>query len=144
MGGKLLSAAVLSFLLTGCALTTEHIDLTYMPRSGVSEIPGAENAVVKVQVNDQRQEKSNKVSCKKNGFGMEMAAIRANEDVTVTLRRAIEQELQSRGFVLGNDAIVSIAADLTRLWNDHKLGFFAGDAVADLNINSANKYLTYW
>jgi uncharacterized lipoprotein YajG len=90
---------------------------------------------VSVQVSDQRQEKSNKVSSKKNGFGMETAPILANEDVTVTLRRAIEQELQSRGFSIGNEAFVSILADLTRFWNDHKTGFFSGDAVADLNMS---------
>ena len=59
-----------------------------------------------MQVNDQRQDKSNKVSSKKNGYGMEMAPILANEDVTVTIRRAIEQELQSRGFSIGNEALM--------------------------------------
>lgn len=130
-----LLVTVLSLLLAGCALTTERIVLTYAPQSGVSTIPGANNVIVSVQVNDQRQERSNKVSSKKNGFGMEMAPILANEDVTVTLRRAIEQELQSRGFSIGNEALVSILADLTRFWNDHKTGFFAGDAVADLNMS---------
>ena len=130
-----LLVTVLSLLLAGCALTTERIDLTYAPQPGVSTIPGANNVIVSVQVNDQRQERSNKVSYKKNGFGMEMAPILANEDVTVTLRRAIEQELQSRGFSIGNEALVSILADLTRFWNDHKTGFFAGDAVADLNMS---------
>lgn len=130
-----LLVTVLSLLLAGCALTTERIDLTYAPQPGVSTIPGANNVIVSVQVNDQRQERSNKVSSKKNGFGMEMAPILANEDVTVTLRRAIEQELQSRGFSIGNEALVSILADLTRFWNDHKTGFFAGDAVADLNMS---------
>jgi uncharacterized lipoprotein len=130
---------VLSLSLAGCALTTERINLTYAPQPGVSTIPGAHNVVVSVQVNDQRPDKSNKVSFKRNGFGMEMAPILANEDVTVTLRRAIEQELQSRGFSIGNEALVSILADLTRFWNDHKTGFFAGDAVADLNMSIAVK-----
>ena len=31
--------------------------------------------------------------------------------------------------------IVQIAADLARFYDDHKLGFFAGDAVADLNMS---------
>lgn len=122
-------------LLSGCALTTDVIDISYAPRSGASVIPGADGVVVSVSVNDQRQERSNKVSCKKNGFGMEMAPILANEDVTVTFQRAIEQELRSRGFKIGSEALVSVAADVTRFWNDHKLGFFAGDAVADLNLN---------
>lgn len=125
----------IAVLLSGCALTTDHIDLSYSPQLGVSKIPNASKIVVNVQVNDQRLEKSNKVSCKKNGFGKEMAAILANEDVTVTIRGAIEQELQSRGFSIGNEALVSVIADLTRFWNDHKMGFFSGDAIADLNMS---------
>jgi uncharacterized lipoprotein YajG len=136
---KVLLVAVLSFWLAGCALTEERIDLTYALQPGVSAIPGANNVLVSVQVNDQRQEKSNKVSSKKNGFGMEMAPILANGDVTVTIRRAIEQELQSRGFSISNEAIVLIIADLTRFWNDHKIGFFAGDSVADLNMSISVK-----
>lgn len=55
-----------------------------------------------MQVADQRLDKS-KVSSKKNGYGMEMAPITAAEDVAVTVRKAIEQELQARGFALGSD-----------------------------------------
>lgn len=78
--------------------------------------------------------KINKVSSKKNGYGMEMAPIIATEDVAVTIRRAIEQELQARGFKIGTDALVQISADLIRFYNDHKVGFLSGDAVADLNM----------
>lgn len=121
--------------LSGCALTTDHIQLSYSQQEGVLPVPGANDVTVSVQVNDQRQDKS-KVSSKKNGFGMEMAPILASEDVVVTVRRAIEQELRSRGFQLSADpALVQIAADLTRFYNDHKTGFFAGDAVADLNMS---------
>jgi uncharacterized lipoprotein YajG len=133
------STALLSFWLVGCAFTTERINLTYSPQLGVSTIPGANDVVVSVQVNDQRQEKSNKVSSKKNGLGMETAPILSTEDVTVTLRRAIEQELRSRGFSIGNEAIVLIIADLIQFWNDYKTGFFAGDAVADLNMSISIK-----
>jgi len=136
---KVFVILAVSVWLSGCALTTDRIDLSYSPQTGVSVIPGANDVVVNVNVNDQRQEKSTKVSSKKNGFGMEMAPILANEEVTVTLRRAIEQELQSRGFKIGNQALVSIVADLTRFWNDHKTGFFAGDSVADLTMSISVK-----
>jgi len=65
---------------------------------------------------------------------MEMAPIIATEDVAVTIRRAIEQELQARGFKINTDALVQISADLIRFYNDHKVGFLSGDAVADLNM----------
>lgn len=121
--------------LSGCALTTEQIELNYTQQAGVSKIAGADNVSVNVQVTDQRLDKS-KVSSKKNGYGMEMAPITAAEDVAVTIRKAIEKELQARGFQLGTDAaLVRIAADVTRFYNDHKTGFFSGDAVADLNMS---------
>jgi len=121
--------------LSGCALTTEQVELNYTQQAGVSRIAGADAVSVNVQVTDQRLDKS-KVSSKKNGYGMEMAPITAAEDVAVTVRKAIEKELQARGFQLGSDAaLVRIAADLTRFYNDHKMGFFAGDAVADLNMS---------
>ena len=135
MKKMVLFVCVFATFLSGCALTTDHIDLSYSQQLGVTKIPDASNIIVSVQVNDRRQDKSNKVSSKKNGYGMEMAPILANEDVTVTIRRAIEQELQSRGFSIGNEALVLIIADLSRFWNDHKMGFFSGDAIADLNMS---------
>lgn len=121
--------------LEGCALTTERIELLYNPQPGVTPLPGAKDVSVNVRVADQRQDKS-KVSSKKNGFGIEMAPILASEDVAVTVRRAMEQELRARGFQLGTtDTLVQIEADLIRFYNDHKAGFFSGDAVADLNMS---------
>jgi len=105
-----------------CALTTDHIQLSYNQQQGVVPVPGASNVTVSVQVKGQRQDK-NKVSSKKNGFGMEMVPILATEDVVITVRRAIEQELRSRGFQFSADAaLVHIAADLARFYNDHKTG----------------------
>ncbi len=135
MNIKILAAScVIITNLSGCALTTDRIELQYNQQQDVVQIATASNVSINVQVADQRQDKS-KVSSKKNGFGMEMAPILAIEDVAVTVRKAIEQELKSRGFTLSSDAaLVLIAADITRFYNDHKMGFFAGDAVADLNM----------
>ena len=128
-----------SVALSGCALTTDRIQLQYAQQQGVSRIPGAGEVSVNVKVSDQRQDKT-RVSSKKNGFGMEMAPIVPMVEVTDTVRNAMEQELQARGFKLGSQAAqVQIAADLTRFYNDYKTGFFAGDAVADLNLYVAVK-----
>jgi Uncharacterized lipoprotein len=125
---------VAAALLCGCALTTERIDVEYKPPASVAQVPGSSAISINVQVSDQRQDKS-KVSAKKNGFGMEMAPILANEEPSITIRRAIEQELTARGFRLAPTAgSVQVACDLTRFYNDHKPGFFAGDAVAELNM----------
>lgn len=122
-----------SLLLGGCALTTEKIDLQYTPLPS-SQLAGASSVTVNVRVVDQRQDKT-KVSSKKNGFGAEMAPIIANEDVAVTVQKAIAQELSARGFqVRPNSGSVIVSSDLIRFYNDHKTGFFAGNAVADLNM----------
>ena len=126
--------ALSSFCFGGCALTTANIDIQYVPQAGVAMIEESKSVVVNVQVNDNRMEKV-KVSSKKNGFGMEMAQIIPVNDVTVTFKKAIEYELKSRGFSLSqNDALVSIDADLTKYYSDFKMGVFAGDAIAELNM----------
>ena len=129
--GVLLAVA----LLSGCALTSDRIEIQYKQQQGVTQIPDASAVAVAVEVVDQRQDKS-KVSSKKNAFGMELAPIVATEEVSIVVRRAIEKELQSRGFQLASQAdVVHVDAGLTRFYNDHKVGFFAGDAVADLNLS---------
>lgn len=136
MNKKIALAATffIGFSLAGCALTTDRIDLQYKQQEAVKHVPGAHNVSVSVEVSDHRQDKS-KVSSKKNGYGMEMAPIFANEDVTITVQKAIEVELQARGFRLDADsARIQIEADLMRFYNDHKLGFFSGDAIADLKM----------
>jgi len=121
--------------LTGCALTSETIDLHYTQQQGVAQVPGAGSSVVSVEVTDARIDKT-KVSSKKNGYGMEMAPITANEDVTITVGRAIEQEVRARGFKAGTGAAdIKLAAEINRFYNDHKTGFFSGDAVADLSLS---------
>lgn len=134
-----LGTAIASMLvigaLHGCAFTTETIDVSYIPEAGVSRIEGADAISVAVDVTDSRPDKS-KVSSKKNGYGMETAPILANEEVAATVRRALTQEINARGFQSGKSpADVKISARVNRLYNDHKLGFFSGDAVADFNMS---------
>lgn len=126
--------ALASLCFGGCALTTAKVDIQYVPQTGVAVIADSKAVVVNVLVDDNRLEKT-KVGSKKNGYGMEMARIVPVEDVNVTFKKAIEYELKSRGFSLGqDDALVTIDADLTKYYNDFKMGFFAGDAVAELNM----------
>ena len=131
---KLLFLLVASLWLSGCAAMTETIELSYNSHLDITKAPRASDVVVSVKANDQRQDIDNIVSWKKNLFGMKLAPIMTGELVTVTLRRAIEQELRSRGFTIGSEASVFIVADLTKFWNDFKFGFFAGDSSAELSM----------
>ena len=131
----MLASCVALVSLSGCALITERVDIQYNQQQGVAKVPGADSVFVKVQVTDLRQDKS-RVSVKKGRGGIEMAPFLAREEVTVTIRKAIEQELRGRGFQLDSDtALVQINADLTRFYNELKTGFLSGDAVADLNMS---------
>lgn len=115
---------------SGCALTRERAQVSYIPQTGVAKIEKASVSSVTVEVLDSRTVKD-KVSTKKNSYGMEMAAITLGEDATALLKRGIEAELENRGFPFGvGNALVLV--ELTKFYNDFKVGFFAGDAVAEL------------
>lgn len=129
ISGSLLAVAFLS----GCALTPDHIRLAYVPQANVSKIDGADVVSVRVAVTDSRSIRD-KVSAKKNGFGMEMAPIIAQEDVADTLKKAIEAELANRGFRL-NDGMVAIATELRKFYSDFKVGFWSGSALAEVTMD---------
>ncbi|MGZ8920661.1 MAG: YajG family lipoprotein [Limisphaerales bacterium] len=125
---------LLSILLlgSGCALTKENIGLHYTPNTHATKVPGAENAHITVTATDSRAIKD-RVSSKKNGYGMEMAPIIATNDVATLFREALEVELEQLGFQKGAGA--NLVCDITRFYNDFKVGFWAGDAAADAMVN---------
>lgn len=135
---RLLSCAALSVALvlsvTGCALTKAQISINYTPQTNVTKVAGAELVNLIVQVSDLRSAKD-RVGAKKNGYGMEMAPIVANEEVTETVRQAVETELKQRGFTIeAGDLLLSI--QVIRFYNDFKIGFWAGDAIAELMLET--------
>jgi uncharacterized lipoprotein YajG len=131
---QLLGSLLALSLLTGCALTTAQIPLSYIPQDNVSRLSDAENITVTVVVDDQRDKKDS-VGAKKNGFGMEMAPIVATNGVATLLKDAIETELTNRGFNLGTNNAISVVAELNKFYNEFKEGFWAGDAVAEVTMN---------
>ena len=134
------SAAILASLgcalVSGCALTTDRIPINYVGSGVAAKIDKAEDAKVDVRASDGRSIR--KVSAKKNGYGMEMAPIEATNDVTQTVGKAIETELAKRGFSIGAGG-ATVAVEVVRFYNDFKIGFFAGDAVADVTLSVSVK-----
>ena len=126
---QLLCLSLLTALLSGCALTTDQIDLRYNPRGAREKVPGAEAVKVATKVTDLRDVRE-RVGKKINGFGMEMAAIVSRTDVAELMRGAIETELDSRGFAHGDSVVIS--CELNRLYNRFKPGFWSGDSVAEV------------
>jgi uncharacterized lipoprotein YajG len=123
---------ILVFLmfLSGCALTKEHITLDYIPQSNVEAIRGSEKVNIKLNVTDGRTMRD-KVSYKKNAYGMEMGEIICDNDVIELVSKSIKTELINRGFMVdGGDLEVNI--EMIKFYNDFKSGFFAGDASAEI------------
>lgn len=123
---------ILVFLmfLSGCALTKEHITLDYVPQSNVEAIRGSEKVNIKLNVTDARTMRD-KVSYKKNAYGMEMGEIISDSDVIDLIRKSIKTELQNRGFIVDSGG-TNVNIELIKFYNDFKSGFFAGDASAEI------------
>jgi uncharacterized lipoprotein len=126
------SAALVIAFSSGCALSKDYVRIGYIPQANVSRINGAEAVAVGVEVIDSRTI-TDKVSVKKNGYGMEMAPIIATNDVPSLLKTALESELANRGFNCGGKR-VSVVAGLTKFYSDFKVGFWSGSAVAELTM----------
>ena len=119
--------------LSGCAFTKDYVALSYAPQPNVSKIQGAEVVMVKIEVADLRTVKD-RVSVKKNGYGMEMAPIIATNDVAALVKNAIQTELGNRGFNCGGNTL-TITAGLNKFYSDFKTGFFSASAAAEVTMN---------
>jgi len=117
-------------LFSGCAVTKAYVDLGYTSAEAATAVDGAKNISLSVNMNDAREVKD-KISCKKNGYGMEMAAIMSKQDVPGLVKSAIVEELQKRGFNV-SDVKQGLQIDLTKVYNDFKIGMWSGSAVADV------------
>ena len=111
-----------SILLGGCAVTKDYVNLQYVPNSNVQKIENSELITVTVKVNDIRVIKE-KVSCKKNGYGMEMAPIISKNDVVELVSYAISNELSNRGFKIKKGGVV-VSVELAKFYNDFKASSF--------------------
>jgi uncharacterized lipoprotein len=129
-------AAVL--LASGCALVEDTIPVAYTAPANISVTPGANAVTLDVTSADGRASNRDRVSTKKNGYGMEMAKILASNDVVAEVGNAVRVELQSLGFTIGQGGIV-VKVETTTFYNDFKNGFFSGDAVAEVSFNLTAK-----
>lgn len=128
---KRLAVLTVLLLCSGCALTVSRVDIPYQSLSRAIPVEAAYGSVADVTTSDTRATYRDRVSSKKNGYGMELAAIVPSNDLPTTITDAFKRELNDRGVRIGaNGALVHI--DLVRFYNDFKTGFFSGDAVANV------------
>lgn len=129
---KYLVILITPIIFSGCALTTDEIHIPHHKGTNFTmRLPGAEKVTVQVEGEDKRTNAlKDRVSVKKNGYGMEMAKIISSNDIAETFSEAITSELESLGFKIGSGG-KKVKVELLRFYNDFKIGFFAGDAIAD-------------
>ena len=135
---KYLITLIILVVSSGCALTQDTINIQYEGKANLIVVEGAESIEVLVKHEDKRTVYKDRVGTKKNGYGMEMAKIVPENDIATTFADAIKFELQNLGFKIGDNG-KKLTVELVRFYNDFKMGFFAGDAVADGLINVAIK-----
>ncbi len=123
-----------ALLTSACALTTENIDVPYQQAGEARPVDGASAATVSITGIEGRTAYRDRVSTKKNGYGMEMAAIVATNDIPQTVGNAIQQEVSALGFKIG-PGHADMTAEVVKFYNDFKMGFFAGDAYAEVALN---------
>jgi uncharacterized lipoprotein len=119
-------------LAPACALTPDTIDVRHVPTSTAAPVAGAQGILVTVTASDERNSNRDRVSVKKNGYGMEMAPIVASNDVVAEVGRAVEASLRGMGFQLGQAREGTVTVQLSRLWNDFKLGMWSSQAAGEL------------
>lgn len=123
----------LAAMLSACALTEDVVPIVYAP-AAAGPVPGAEAILVTVTAVDVRAKDRDRISTKINGYGMEMAAIRAEREVAEVVREALSAELRQRGYGVGEGGPrveVRIAVFHARFSN----GFLAGKAEADVDLS---------
>ncbi|OJX78819.1 MAG: hypothetical protein BGO92_16870 [Magnetospirillum sp. 64-120] len=132
---RIVAALLCAASLSACALTVDEVDLNYKQMANSAAIGGANQVQVKVQASDARTSNRDRISVKKNGYGMEMAAIVAKQDIPSLIGKAIESELSARGFKIapGN---VFVLVDVNKFYNDFKTGFMTGDAQGEVTISA--------
>ena len=84
--------AVMSLLGLGACATSEDIVPVPYAVSTATATPGAQNIRVTVASSDARTENRARLGVQINGYGMEMAAIRSQVEVTDIVRDAISAE----------------------------------------------------
>ena len=127
------------FFSSSCALKKDTISMGYTPQENIDKIHNAEKVRLHVNITDARNMKD-KVSYKKNAYGMELAEIVSSTDVTQIVRTALESELRNRGFIVNNSGI-NLDVTLIKFFSDFKTGFWSGEAVAEVIMSVQVKQL---
>jgi uncharacterized lipoprotein len=111
------------------------VEIRYGAPAAAAAVQGASRVGVAVAAMDARATNRDRISVKKNGYGMEMARIVAANDVVAEVERGVAAELAARGFRTdGADARLEL--EVLRIYNDFKVGFWSGSAEGEAMLNA--------
>ncbi len=134
MAFKSIMAAIVLSALSGCALSEDKVALRYLPVAHSSVVEAAKEVAIHLSVEDGRTNNRTIISRKINGFGMEMAAIRATRNPVDLVETALKQELRARGFNVGNTGL-SVTARLNEFYNQYEVGLITGSAISTVEVD---------
>jgi len=128
--GHMFRLALLTIGLgSGCAFTPDLIRLD-PPTPMAAPVPGAERIELKLAVEDLRQDPSQVVARKINGFGMRLAEITSEEPVAEVLYRAAGAALLARGYRVVEVGPVTLTLELLVFSHEFRTGFWVGRSEA--------------
>jgi uncharacterized lipoprotein YajG len=119
--------------LSACALSEDKVPVDYIPNTGVASVAGAQVVSLTVTGADRRSQYTDRISTKKNGYGMEMARIVATNDVVEVVRGGVERELKAQGYAIGPGGL-TVIVELQNFYNNFRSGLVQGSAVADVAV----------
>ncbi len=120
--------------LGGCAVNQGEVEVKYAGPVATSTVPGASSVTIDVVPKDGRVINSDRVSTKRNGYGMKMAKIIATNDVATEVSSAVATELSAMGFKTGPGG-VKIVVETIIFYNDFDVHFFSVDCQARVAFN---------
>ncbi len=123
-------AAAAAMAVSACATSEDVVPIPYTA-SSAARVAGAESITVSVASTDARTENRARIGAQVNGYGMEMAAIRSETEVTQIVQDAIAAELAQRGYSVGTTG-ARVNASVETFYNKFTTGLLAGKSTADV------------
>ncbi len=134
---KLIAAAVSAALFAWRLLRLRKMWFRFHISLGAVSLKFGESLPVSISVSDAHAADRTRISNKVNGYGMEMAAIRANRNVDEIVREAFEELRAAASMSPPGGAAASLA--IVRFYSHFETGLFSGEAVADIHMRVSVK-----
>ncbi|MET0274724.1 MAG: YajG family lipoprotein [Phenylobacterium sp.] len=130
---RILAVILCAASLAACATTEDVVPIPYAAAAH-APVAGADQVNVTVKAVDARTTNRGRISTKINGYGMEMAAIRAQGEISDVVDHALTSELQARGYRLGAGG-PTVNAAVETFYAKFGVGILAGKAEGDVRLN---------